>query len=152
MGFDSRQQFSHSLLEQELITVLHVHVKYRMPRGFPSTSSLLLDYHVTRTHARTHTHTHTWVNQVCKLLLTNFISNYLPLLITLILYDYQITCLWIAIDAYAVLLSIAILRGQERHISDRNQYKPLLQNQGTPCSVCTTHKASGIWEPANRAR
>ena len=37
------------------------HVKYWMPRGFPSTSSLLLDYHVKqyrRTRKSEHTHTH----------------------------------------------------------------------------------------------
>ena len=35
------------------------HVKYRMPRGFPLTSSLLLDYHFKQyTHTRTHAHTH----------------------------------------------------------------------------------------------
>ena len=34
------------------------HVKYRMPRGFPSTSSLLLDYHGKQ---YTHIHTHTYL-------------------------------------------------------------------------------------------
>ena len=51
------------------------HVKYRMPSGFPLTSSLLLNYHVkhTRTHARTHTHTrahtHTHTQKDAKILL-----------------------------------------------------------------------------------
>ena len=34
------------------------HVKYRMPCGFPSTSSLLLDYHVKQ---YIHTYTHTYI-------------------------------------------------------------------------------------------
>ena len=34
------------------------HVKYRMPHGFPLTSSLLLDYHVKQ---YIHTHIHTYV-------------------------------------------------------------------------------------------
>ena len=53
--------FSHSHLIQDLITVLHVFcVKYWMPRGFPLTSSLLLNYQVqqyTRTYMYTWTYT-----------------------------------------------------------------------------------------------
>ena len=47
----------YSLLKQELISLCFMcsdqHVKYRMPRGFPLTSSLLLDYHV-----KQYIHTH----------------------------------------------------------------------------------------------
>ena len=42
-------QFYHSLLKQGLslrFMYSDQHVKYRMLRGFPLTSSLLLDYHV----------------------------------------------------------------------------------------------------------
>ena len=37
------------------------HVKYWMPRGFPLTSSLLLDYHV-KQYIHTHTHIHTYMS------------------------------------------------------------------------------------------
>ena len=50
------------------------HVKYRMPRGFPSTSSLLLDYHV-----KQYTHTST----VCKAAVT--INNVSLLIIQIFL-------------------------------------------------------------------
>ena len=54
------------------------HVKYRMARGFPWTSSLLLDYHVKQyththarthapTHARTHTHTQSYSSKLLKI-------------------------------------------------------------------------------------
>ena len=41
------------------------HVKYRMPRGLPSTSSLLLDYQV-KQHTRALAHTHTNMKQNAK--------------------------------------------------------------------------------------
>ena len=38
------------------------HVKYWMPRGFPLTNSLLLDYHVKQyIHTYTHTYIHTYI-------------------------------------------------------------------------------------------
>ena len=46
---------THSLLKQELIAVLHVFWSAWMPRRFPSTSSLLLGYHV-----KQYIHTYTY--------------------------------------------------------------------------------------------
>ena len=48
------------------------HVKYRMPRGFPFTSSLLLDYHV-KQYIHTHTSIHTLTGQ--RMLLWPISSN-----------------------------------------------------------------------------
>ena len=66
MGFNSQQkwQFCHSLLKGLSLCFMcsDQHVKYRIPHEFPSTSSLLLNYHVkqyTRTRTCTHAHTHT---------------------------------------------------------------------------------------------
>ena len=55
MGFDSQQKLQFSHIKGLSLTFIcsDQHVKYRMPHGFPLTSSLLLDYHI-----KQYIHTH----------------------------------------------------------------------------------------------
>ena len=73
--FPAKLQFYHCLFKQGLITVFMCsdqHVKNRMPRGFPLTSSLLLDYHV-KQYIHVHTHVHT-LNGIFRVLAHSHIA------------------------------------------------------------------------------
>ena len=74
--------FSHSHLKQELINVLHVFwsaCKILMPRGFPLTSSLLLNYQVqqyTRTYMYTWTYTRTYTHVLIHTRVWTYMRTY----------------------------------------------------------------------------